>query len=196
VISAPLAAADLDHWLPDPAVRTHNRREAATDPATLWAAARSVRIGESGLLGRLICWRVPGTTREQTYREMFTTDPFVVLDEGSHHLLAGLCGTIWTRHPLLSPLTGPSEFREWCAPGTVQVMFAQWTEPTRHGAALVSEVRVAPVDQHAQRRLRGLWPLIGRFEGLIGSEPLRLAVCRAQDKSDRSREPGLLSSDF
>lgn len=181
MISAPLTAVDLDHWLPDPAIRTHHRREAATDPANLWAAAESVRIGESGLLGRLICWRVPGTTRDQTYREMFTTDPFVVLDEGSHHLLAGLCGTIWATHPLLSLLTGPSEFREWCVPGTVQVLFAQWTEAALDGAALVSEVRVAPVDQHAQRRLRGLWPLIGRFEALIGREPLRLAVRRAQD---------------
>jgi hypothetical protein len=180
MISAQRAAVDLDRRLPDPAVRTHHRREAATDPAILWAAAESVRIGESGLLGRLVRWRVPGATRDQTYREMFTTDPFLVLDEGEHYLLAGLCGTIWTTHPLLSPLTRPSEFREWRVPGTVRVMFAQWTEPARDGAALVSEVRVTPVDQHAQRRLRGPWPLIGRFEGLIGSEPLRLAVCRSQ----------------
>jgi hypothetical protein len=191
MISAPPAVLDLDHWLADPAVRTHHRREAATDPESLWAAASSVRIGESGLLGRLIRWRVPGTSGDQTYREMFTTDPFVVLDEGSHHLLAGLCGTIWTTHPLLSHLTGPSEFREWRVPGTVQVLFAQWTEAVRDGAALVSEVRVTPVDQHAQWRLRGLWPLIGRFEGLIGSEPLRLAVRRAQDTSHDSDEPGL-----
>jgi hypothetical protein len=45
---------------------------------------------------------------------------------------------------------------------------------------LVSEVRVAPVDRSARLRLRGLWPLIGRFQGLIGSEPLRLAVRRAE----------------
>jgi hypothetical protein len=191
MIAAPLAVVDLDLWLPHPTVRTYNRREAATDPATLWAAAGSVRIGESGLLGRLVHWRVAGTKRDQTYREMFSTDPFLVLDEGEHHLLAGLCGTIWTTHPVLSPLTAPSEFREWCVPGTVQVLFAQWTSPARQGAALVSEVRVAPVDRSARLRLRGLWPLIGRFEGLIGSEALRLAVCRAEDNSDRSCDSAL-----
>lgn len=134
--------------------------------------------------------RVPGTTGDQTYRELFTSHPFLVLDEGEHHLLAGACGSIWTTHPVLAALTRPSEFREWRLPGTVRVMFAQWTEAASDGAALISEVRVTPVDRHAQMRLRGLWPLIGRFEGLIGSEPLRLAVCRAQNTSDRSDEPG------
>ena len=76
-------------------------------------------------------------------------------------------------------------------PGTVQVLFAQWTAPARQGAALVSEVRVAPVDRSARLRLRGLWPLIGRFEGLIGSAALRLAAYRAEDNSDRSRDSAL-----
>jgi hypothetical protein len=50
-----------------------------------------------------------------------------------------------------------------------------------------------PVDQSARLRLRGLWPLIGRFEGLIGSEALRLAlaVYRAEDNSGRSCDSAL-----
>lgn len=180
MIAAPPAFADLDLWMPDPSVRSSHRVEAATDPGMLWDAAGSVRIGESGLLGRLVLWRVAGTERAQTYREMFTTDPFLVLDEGERHLLAGVCGTIWTARPALSPLTGPSEFREWHVPGTAQVLFAQWAEPAPRGAALACEVRVAPIDSSARLRLRGLWPLIGRFEGLIGSEALRLAARRAE----------------
>jgi hypothetical protein len=172
-------------------VRTYHRLEAAIDPASLWAAAESLRIGETGLLGRLVRWRVAGTRHEETYREMFTSEPFLVIDEGEHHLLAGLCGTIWTAQPALSPLASPSEFRDWSVPGTVQVLFAQWTAPTGRGAALVSEVRVAPVDRSARLRLRGLWPLIGRFEGLIGSQALRLAVCRSENESDRRRESTL-----
>jgi hypothetical protein len=184
-LTGPPPIVDLDLWLPDPAVRTCYRREAAADPAELWAAAGSVRLGESGLLGRLIRWRVPGTQRDQTYRQMFSADPFLVLDEGEHHLLAGLCGTIWSARPALATLSSPSEFREWRTPGTVRVLFAQWTAPAGRGAALVSEVRVAPVDRSARLRLRGLWPLIGRFQGLIGSEPLRLAVRRAEAKPAR-----------
>jgi hypothetical protein len=191
MIAAPLSAVDLDLWLPDPTVRTYHRLEAAIDPASLWAAAESLRIGETGLLGRLVRWRVAGTRHEETYREMFTSEPFLVIDEGEHHLLAGLCGTIWTAQPALSPLASPSEFRDWSVPGTVQVLFAQWTAPTGRGAALVSEVRVAPVDRSARLRLRGLWPLIGRFEGLIGSQALRLAVCRSENAFDRRRESAL-----
>ncbi|MGI8863301.1 MAG: hypothetical protein ACR2JH_02705 [Solirubrobacteraceae bacterium] len=186
-MSDPPDSVDLDLWLPDPTVRTYHRREAATDPAVLWAAAGSVQIGESGLLGRLIRWRIPGATRDQTYRDMFAADPFVVLDQGERHLLAGLCGTIWTARPALATLTAPSDFREWRAPGTVKVLFAQWAAPTREGAVLVSEVRIAPIDRSARLRLRGLWPLIGRFEGLIGSEPLRLAARRAVERAARPK---------
>jgi hypothetical protein len=50
MIAAPATAVDLDLWLPGPTVRTYHRREAASDPAMLWAAGGSVRIGESGLL--------------------------------------------------------------------------------------------------------------------------------------------------
>jgi hypothetical protein len=33
VISVAGDGVDLERWLPDPAVRTHHRREAAADPA-------------------------------------------------------------------------------------------------------------------------------------------------------------------
>lgn len=184
---AEVAAADLDLWLADPAVSTHHRREAASDCPTLWAAAGTVRLGESGLLGRLIRWRVPGSAREQTYREMFTAHPFLLLDEGEHHLVAGLCGKIWTARAELASLSDPAEFRAWRVPGTVRVAFAQWVAPAGRGAVLVSEVRVAPVDRRAGVRLSGLWPLIGRFQGLIASEPLRLAVQRAEQTREGAR---------
>jgi hypothetical protein len=171
---------DLDAWLPDPAVRTYHCREAATDPSRLWRAGGTVRVGESGLLGRLVRWRVPGTRAEQTYGQMFTSPPFVALEEGEHHLLAGLCGKIWTARPSLAELSGPAAFRAWDEPGTVRVLFAEWVEPNTDGARLVSEVRVAPIDRGAGLRLSTLWPLIGRFEALIGAEPLSLAVRRAE----------------
>ena len=176
---------DLDRWLAQPTVRTYYHREAASDRATLWRAAGSVRIGESGLLGRLVRWRVPGTEAQQTYREMFTSPPFLVIEQGDEHLLAGLCGKIWAARPVLAELRSPAEFAEWRVPGTVRVLFAQWVAPAGDTAALVSEVRVAPVDPGAARRLRTLWPLIGRFESLISSGPLSLAVRRAENDHAR-----------
>lgn len=172
--------ADLDLWLPDPAVRTHHRREAAVEVTVLWAAAQTIRIGESRVLGRLVRWRIPGTRPEQTYREMFTSDPFVLLDEGEQHMFAGVCGKIWAARPALATLADRDEFSAWRVPGTARVLFAMWVAPTASGAALFSEVRVEPVDRDARARMRGIWPLISRFQGLIGTEPLRLAVRRAE----------------
>ncbi len=171
---------DLDRWLDEAAVRTYHHRTAATDGATLWRAAGTVRVGESGVLGRLVRWRVPGARADQTFRELFTAAPFLTLEQGDGHLLAGLCGKIWTVRPALARLAAPEEFRDWRAPGTVRVLFAQWVAPAETGATLVSEVRVAPVDRGAALRLRTLWPLIERFESLISSEPLSLAVRRAE----------------
>ena len=37
-----------------------------------------------------------------------------------------------------------------------------------------------PVDRRAAMRLRALWAVIGRFERLVGAEPLALAARRAE----------------
>jgi hypothetical protein len=177
----------LDGWLPDPVVRTFHQRTAATDPAALWAAAESVRIGECGLLGRLIRWRVPGTRKDQTYTEMFTSAPFLVLEAGDAHLFAGICGRIWSPRTALAEISDPAEFRDWSVPGTVRVLFAHWSVAVNGGAALISEARVTPVDRSARRALRRLWPLIGRFEGLIATEPLRIAAQRADGLERRGQ---------
>ena len=170
----------LDRWLPDASIETHHRCEASCDLDTLWAAAMGVTIGESGLLGRLICWRIPGTRPEQSFHARFTSQPFLVLEEGDHYLLAGLCGDIWAPTPALARLSDPREFRGWNRPRTARVVFAHWVTPTRRGAAIVSEVRVSPVDRTANLRLSGLRPMIGRCQGLIGRAPLRLASERAE----------------
>jgi hypothetical protein len=180
-VTAGVYASDLlDRWLPDPAVQTHHRCEASCDVDTLWTAANDVTIGESGLLGRLICWRIPGTRPAQSYHDRFTSRPFVVLNEGDHHLIAGLCGDIWAPTPTLAHLSDPGEFHAWSRPRTARIVFAHWATRTRHGAAIVSEVRVSPIDRTANLRLSGLRPLIGRCQGLIGGVPLRLAVERAE----------------
>ena len=65
-------------------------------------------------------------------------------------------------------------------PGTARVLFAHWVEPVGDGAALCSEVRVTPVDRRAALRVRALEPVIVAFQGLIGVEPMALAVRRAE----------------
>jgi len=175
-----LRTSELDAWVPEWSVQTHHRREARASAAALWAAAGQVRLDETRRLGRLVRWRIPGTPPDMRFRELLSTYPFVVLDEGEGWSLSGLCGRIWTLGRDYPRLEGAEAFRSWSEPGTVRVLFAHWVEPLEPGrAALVSETRVAPTDRAADLRLRSLWLVVGVFERLIASEPLAVAAERA-----------------
>jgi len=123
---------DLDAWVPRPQVRTRHRREASAAPDVLWEAAGSVRLSDTGTVGRLVRWRIPGVPAEQTFGGLFAADPFTVLAEGEHWSISGLCGRIWTFTRDYAQLDGPDDFRAWDAPRTVRVLMAHWVE---NGAA-------------------------------------------------------------
>jgi hypothetical protein len=173
--------AELDAWLPEPTVRTRHARAADATPEELWEAAAAVRLSDTRTIGGLVRWRLPGTPPDITFRGLLARYPFVVLAEGDGWSLSGTCGRIWTLSRDYPTLAGASEFREWNERGTVRVLFAHWVEPLPDGGAqLVSEARVEPVDRRARLLLRSLWALVGRFERLIGAEPLALAARRAE----------------
>jgi len=181
-----MRSTELDDWLPHAAVRTHHRRRAAAPPSAVWESARAVRLSDTPRLGHLVRWRIPGTSPRQTFRGLLSEYPFVLLAEGDHWSLSGLCGRIWTLHRDYARLDGPEAFSDWREPGTVRVLFATWVEPDGDGrSALVSEARVAPVDRAAARRLRSLWLVIGVFERLIAGEALACAVKRAEASAQR-----------
>jgi hypothetical protein len=170
----------LESWLDTYQVRTAHRRAAAAEPAELWSAARNVCMCDTHALGRLVRWRIPGVSTDQTFLEMFREYPFTLLEEGEAHSVSGLCGKIWTLARDYPRLGGPEDFRTWAEPGTVRVLFAHWVVPTAGGAELLSEARVAPVDRAAALRLRALWTVIGRFERLVGAEALTMAAREAE----------------
>src|SRR5947209_4611986 len=104
---------DLDHWLASPALCLRQCREADASPERLWEAARSVRLRDAGLLGRLVRWRIPGQPLGIAFDEMFRRPPFLVLDEHEDVLLSGMVGRIWTLRRDYPRLSDPQEFREW-----------------------------------------------------------------------------------
>src|SRR5437763_15907658 len=164
-----------------PGVRVAHRREARADADGLWEAARSVRLQETPRLGRLVRWRIPGVSRDISYDELFRRPPMIALEETEQALLSGLCGRIWKLREPFPRLSDPAEFRDWAAAGTVRVLYANWVEAADDGrAVLVSETRVAAVDRQGRLGLLAVRPLITAFHHLIASEPLRLAVRRAE----------------
>ena len=126
---------DLDSWIASPAVRVAHRRPSAAPPERLWDCAQNVRLCDTGLLGRLIRWRLPGTPLDLPFGQLFRTPPFVVLEEDHEHaLLSGIVGRIWTLRRDYPRLARPEDFREWSQSGTARVLFAHWIEPVEDGA--------------------------------------------------------------
>lgn len=146
----------------------------------LWTTASTLRLSDTRALGRLVRWRIPGLARNLTYGELFRDYPFTVLEEGDDHLLAGLCGRIWTLARDYPRLAGPEAFAGWAEPGTVRVLFGHWVQEIDGGAELISEARVQPTDRTAASRLRALWRVIGPFEKLVGAEAISVAAARSR----------------
>lgn len=176
-----MAQDRLDAWIGKPVVRTHHRRSAAADPATLWTCATEVRLSDTGRIGRLVRWRIPGLAPGLTYHELFRGYPFVVLEEDERLLVSGLCGRIWTLARDYPRLEDADEFRAWDERGTVRVAFGHWVESGEDGVSeLVSEARVEAVDGAAALRMRALWAVIGGFERFVGGDALALAARAAE----------------
>ena len=173
---------ELDHWLSEPAMRVAHRRESAAAPEQLWAAARTVRLEDSGKLGRLIRWRIPGIPAEMSFDEMFHRPPFIALvedDEGA--LASGLVGRIWTLRRDYPKLQAPEEYEEWDQSGTAKVLFATWIEPGAPGrTALCSEVRVRAIGVQGKLGVAAVRPLVSAFQQLVGSDGIAAAVRLAE----------------
>lgn len=182
---------DLDAWLPEPQVRTRHRRESPCSPEALFAGAVSVRLSDTGALGRLVRWRIPGTPADVTFRDLLARYPFTVLDEGELWSVSGLAGRIWTLQRDYARLAGGDEFRAWDQRGTVRVLFAHWVEPSGDGGAVLHhEARIAPTDFSAAVRLRALWSFVSPWEKLIGREALALAARKASRSPAPARQAG------
>src|SRR4051794_24443628 len=192
VASGAMPSERLDAWLRSPAVRTIHTRSAASSPEALWEHAKDVRLSDTRSLGRLVRWRIPGLAPDTTYHDLFRGYPFTVLEEDERLLVSGLCGKIWTLARDYPRLGGAEDFRDWDRGGTVRGAFGDWGGTGRVAfgngvreagggrSELVSEARVEPCDRAAALRLRPLWAVIGRFERLVGAEPLELAARRAE----------------
>lgn len=175
---------DLNHWLPDPAIRVAHRRHSKAPPDRLWEAARAVRLSDARLLGRLVRWRIPGLAPDLTFDEMFRVPPFIVLSERKGRwLVSGLVGRIWTLRRDYPKLRDSDEFRHWNTAGTARVLFANWIEEPRSGATEIhAEARVDAIGAQGRVGLTAVRPLVGAFGSLIGSDGLDAAVRTAEQQ--------------
>lgn len=174
---------DLRRWAPEPEIHTRHARAVAAPADRTWRAAYELPVDEVGLLGRLVRWRIPHLPRPLSFGALLTSPPFAVLERHPHALVAGLCGRIWTLRRDYARLEDAADYERWDAEGTAKVAIGIWAAPHPGGSELVAEARVQPVDGRAALRLKALWALVGRFEGLIDSQALAAAQRRAEDRA-------------
>jgi hypothetical protein len=172
----------LDDWLAEPSMRVAHRRESTAAPDRLWDAARTVRLADSGLLGRLVRWRIPGLSPNITFDRMFHSPPFInLIDDGDGALASGLVGRIWTLRRDYPQLHNAEDYRRWDESGTAKVLFANWIEPASPGrTALCSEIRVRAIGAQGRLGVAAMRPLVSTFQQLVGSEGIEAAVRLAE----------------
>jgi hypothetical protein len=179
------APPDLDRWLPAASLRVTARRESDAEPDRLWHAAQATPLTETGKLGRLIRWRIPGTTSQQTFGGLFREGPFLPLEEDDRHLISGLVGSIWTLRRDYPELVNPAAFEAFDQRGAARVAFGFWVQEGGRGrSALCCEARVEAIGLQGRFGVAAVRPLVQRFGHLVGSEGLAAAV-RLAERDDR-----------
>lgn len=173
---------DLDRWLPGPSLHVTYRRESSASAERLWEAARTVRLSDTRLLGRLVRWRIPGLPADMSFDQLFRCPPFMVLDEDEGRtLVSGLVGRIWTLRRDYPELGDPAEFERWSEPGTARVVFANWIERVPSGRmAMSTEARVQAVGAQGRVGVSAVRPLVTAFGYLVGSDGIATAVRLAE----------------
>lgn len=180
ILEMDAAMPDLDLWLPDPAIRVTHRRTSHAGADQLWQAAEELRLADTGLLGRLIRWRIPGVPDGRSFVELFRTPPFTVLVQEDGLLVSGLVGKIWTLRRDY-PCVDPDRFAQWSEAGTAKVLFAHWVAAAEpEGSTVHSETRVKAFGAQGRLGLASVRPLVRGFEHLVGTEALAAAVRRAE----------------
>src|ERR1700733_2526887 len=173
---------DLDRWLPDPSIRVAHRRESSAPPDRLWETARSVRLSDTRLLGRLVRWRIPDLAPDLTFDELFRSPPFLVLaEEPGRSLVSGLVGRIWTLRRDYPQLRDPEEFESWSKSGTARVVFANWIETDSPERSIIrAEARVEPIGAQGRGGGGGGRGMAAGFGSLLGSDGIEIAARRAE----------------
>ena len=163
-------------------MRLRYARASSASPDDLWRAATEIRLADTRTMRRLIRWRLGrhAPAPQTTYRDLFRSGIFTLLEDGERYSVSGAAGRIWSPSGDYAHFESAAEYREWSQPGTAKVVFLTAVHEHERGSEIVSEARVSVQGRRARIMFRGLWTAVGRFAWVIGSEVLHAAVRRAE----------------
>jgi hypothetical protein len=175
-------APSLDSWLPDYHARTVQRRVSRAAPAALWDAAAQTRIRETRMLRPLIGARLGqhAPPVDTTFRELFRTGIFTLLEEGDRYSISGVAGCLWSPRGDYARFESAADYKEYEPPGRAKGAVMTVVREHERGSEIVTEIRVWCTDRSAWLRFRPVWLIVAPFMRFVRMELLRSVARRAE----------------
>jgi hypothetical protein len=175
-------APSLDTWLPDYQVRVVQRRASRATPSALWQAAEAIRIRDTRVLRPLIGARLGphAPAADTTFRELFRTDIFTLLEEGDRYSISGVAGCLWAPRGDYARFESAADYRQYEQDGRAKAAVMTLVREHERGSEIVSEIRVWCTDRRAELRFRSVWVLVAPFMRFIRLDLLRTIARRAE----------------
>jgi len=175
-------APSLETWLPDYHVRTVQRRLSRATPGDLWRAAARTRIRDTRVLRPVIGARLGphAPPAETTFRELFRTDIFTLLEEGDRYSISGVAGCLWAPRGEFARFESAADYRQYEDPGRAKAAVMTLVREHERGSEIVAEIRVWCTDRRAEMRFRSVWLLVAPFMRFVRLDLLRTVARRAE----------------
>jgi hypothetical protein len=149
----------IDAVLPEFDVGERHERRLSAPPDRALAAALATPLAGDPIVRAL--FRLRGIRASGTFEDGLPFVGFEVLERAPTEIVFGMSGTPWRAK-------GSSARFAEAKPGSVRMAMDFRAEPLPGGGSLlVTETRVAAVDEHARRAFLRYWRLVGPFSRLI-----------------------------
>jgi hypothetical protein len=159
-----------------------NRRASRATADELWEAAEHTRLRDTRVLRPIIGARLGphAPPADTTFRELFRTDIFTLLEEGERYSISGVAGCLWAPRGEYAHFESAADYRQYEKPGRAKA--AVLTEVREHsrGSEIVTEIRVWCTDRRAEVRFRSVWMLVAPFMRFVRMDLLRTVARRAE----------------
>jgi hypothetical protein len=178
----PHTAPSLDAWLPDYHVRAVHRRASRATPDRLWEAAEQTRIRDTRVLRPLIGARLGphAPPADTTFRELFRTDIFTLLEEGDRYSISGVAGCLWAPRGEYARFESAADYRQYDRAGRAKAAVLTLVREHGRGSEIATEIRVWCTDRRAEMRFRSVWLVVSPFMRFVRMELLRAVARRAE----------------
>jgi hypothetical protein len=172
----------LDSWLPDYQVRAVHRRASRAQPPALWKSAQRTRIRDTRVLRPLIGARLGphAPPADTTFRELFRTGIFTLLEEGDRYSISGVAGCLWSPRGEYARFESAADYKEYEPPGRAKAAVMTLVRDHERGSEIVTEIRVWCTDRRAEMRFRPVWMLVAPFLRFVRIDLLRAVARRAE----------------